>query len=256
MEKEPILENQIPIGKIYKSRAIEVATALGGPLVGGYLLAENFKIFNEPEKAKKTWVWTIIASLVIFGGLFFVPDIDKIPNHFIPLINGGIAILIVRQFQHDKIETYIKAGGKLHSWGRAILISIIGAIATLIVTVGIYLLADLVTSAPITTKSYGIMKHEIDFDKTNISENEVDKLADGFRQTTFFDDASQKFVYAKKVGNSYELSISCNNTIKDNPDALKWFIRLRDDLQKLYPSNKIIFNLIVDSLDNVVKRLE
>jgi hypothetical protein len=256
MEQEATFDNPIPIKKIFKSRAIEVATALGGPLVGGYLIAENFKVLNEPEKVRKTWIWTIVATVVIFGGLFLVPEIDKIPNHFIPLINGGIAILVVRQFQRDKIEAFIQAGGKFFSWGRTILISLIGTVVTVILAVGLALLTDTTTNASITTKSYGIMKHEIDFDKSNITESEVDKLADGLRQATFFDDTNKKFVFAKKVGSNYELSISCNKTVKDNLDAIKWFIQLRDDLQKSYPNNKIIFNLVVDNLDNVVKRLE
>lgn len=37
--------------KIYKDRAIWAGTFLGGPLVAGYLIAENFKVFNEKKRA-------------------------------------------------------------------------------------------------------------------------------------------------------------------------------------------------------------
>ena len=50
---EETLAIKIPTQKIYKNRAIEIATFLGGPLVAGYLIAENFKAFNEPDKSKK-----------------------------------------------------------------------------------------------------------------------------------------------------------------------------------------------------------
>ena len=43
------------------------------------------------------------------------------------------------------------------------------------------------------------MKHEISFDENNITETEVNKIADGLTKMTFFDDAVTKYVYAKKV---------------------------------------------------------
>jgi hypothetical protein len=56
--------------KIYTDRLIWAGTFLGGPLVAGYLIAENFKVFNEPNKVKLTWIYAIIATIVIFGGVF------------------------------------------------------------------------------------------------------------------------------------------------------------------------------------------
>lgn len=83
---------QKPTKKIYKDRAISVGTFLGGPLVAGYFIAENFKVFGEYEKAKKTWIYTIIATVIIFGGIFLIPDDVKVPNQIIPLVYTGIAI--------------------------------------------------------------------------------------------------------------------------------------------------------------------
>jgi len=52
VEHEQTLDNQILVGKIYKAKEIYVGTFLGGPLVAGYTIAENFKIFGEIDKAK------------------------------------------------------------------------------------------------------------------------------------------------------------------------------------------------------------
>jgi hypothetical protein len=229
-----------------------VGTFLGGPLVAGYLIAENFKSFSDPDQAKKTWIYAIIATIVIFGGIFLIPDTVKIPNQIIPLIYTGIAYYLVQHFQGQKITAYINAGGQIYSWWRTIGVGLIGLAITLIPIFGVAYVSNSAT----TTKSYGIMKHEIDFDKSNIKESEVDKLANGFTKATFFDDAATKYVYAKKVGDNYELSISCNKSITSSPEALTPFIQLRTDMQTLFPNNKIIFNLVVDNLDNVVKRLE
>jgi len=65
-----------------------------------------------------------------------------------------------------------------------------------------------------------------------------------------------KNVFAKKKNNTYELSISVVTGIESDNQALQAFVGLKDDLQSLIPENKIVINLVVDYLDNIIKRLE
>ena len=253
--EQQTLDIQIPTEKIYKEREIYIGTFLGGPLVAGYLIAENFKNFNEPEKAKKTWIYAVIATVVIFGGIFLIPDTVKIPNQIIPLVYTGIAYLLVHRFQDIQINSHIDSGGQIYSWWRTIAVGLIGLAITLIAVFGILYFSNTQSNGQ-STATFGIMKHEIDFDKNNMTESEIDNLGNAFTQTNFFDLSVQKFVYAKKVNNSYELTISCNNSVASNPEALAPFVQLRTDMQIYFPKNKIIINLAVDNLDNVVKRLE
>ena len=132
---------QKPTEKIYKDRAISVGTFLGGPLVAGYFIAENFKAFGEYDKVKKTWIYTIIATVIIFGGILLIPESAKIPNGVIPLIYSGIATYLLKHFQGQNIETHINSGGEHFGWWRTIGIGLIGLIVTLIAVVAIVLLA-------------------------------------------------------------------------------------------------------------------
>jgi hypothetical protein len=118
------------------------------------------------------------------------------------------------------------------------------------------ILADSTSDVGVDTKKYGVMKHEIAFDRNNISESEVNKIADGLTRTTFFDEAVTKYVYTKKVNNDFEISISCDKSVTGNAEALQPLVELRTELQGLFPNNKIVFNLVVDKLDNVVMRIE
>ena len=59
----------IPEYKLYNGRAIYIGTFLGGPLVAGYLAAENFKRFGQPDKVRTAWVVAIIATVVIVGAV-------------------------------------------------------------------------------------------------------------------------------------------------------------------------------------------
>lgn len=253
---EQILDIQTPTEKIYRDRAIWVGTFLGGPLAAGYLIAENFKAFNDTDKAKKTWIYAIISTIVVFSGVFLIPDNVKIPNHIIPLIYTAIAYYLVQHFQGHNISTHISSGGQLYSWWRTIAVGIIGLAITVIPIFGFTLLSDSIENASVTTNTYGVIKHEIAYDRSNISETEVNKIADGFTKATFFDEAVTKYVYAKKVNNKYELSLSVIDGIANDSQALQPFIDLRTDLQTLFPNNKIVFKLVVDNLDNVVKTIE
>ena len=242
--------------KIYSERAIWAGTFIGGPLVAGYLIAENFKTFNKTTAARNTWIFAILATIVIFGGVFLIPNAEKLPRQIIPIIYTAIAYALVKHYQGIEINAHVSTGGPVFSWWRTLGISIVGLLITIIPVFGIAYLSDNSTNAATDTKTYGTMKHEIAFDKSNITEGEVDKLADALTKATFFDDALTKYVYAKKAGKNYEISISCDISVTSNPTALAPFIQLRKDVQNLFPDNKIIFNIVVDSYDNVVKRLE
>ena len=248
------MDIQKPTGKIYKDRAIYIGTFLGGPLVAGYFIAENFKVFGQDDSAKKTWGYTIIATIIIFGGLFLVPEDVEIPNQIIPLIYTGICSYLVKHFQGQNIKEHINLGGNFFSLWRTIGIGFIGLALILMSVFAIVFFAN--TTSPDTTKNYGFMKHEIVFDQNNIKDSDVDNIADGLTKTNFFDEAVTKYVYVKKVNSNFEVSISCIKSVASNAEALEPFVQLRAELQTFFPSNKIVINLVVENLDNVVKRIE
>lgn len=259
MEEEIIEKSvfdEVPTEKIYPEKAISVGTFLGGPLVAGYLMAENFKVFGEFEKAKKTWIITIFSTILIFGLIFLIPESVAIPNVVFPLIYMAIAVYLTKRFQEQKINKHIENGGEEVNWWRTMGISFIGCVVTVAVIMGISFLNE-AASGRLTesTKKYGTMNHEIAY-QSNINEHEVDKIAHSFQKGTFFDEALTKYVYLEKINNNYEISISCNESITTDISSYQAFIALKNEMQEDFPNNKIIFKLVVDDLDNVVKRIE
>lgn len=253
---EETIVRELPTTKIYKDRAILLGTFIGGPLAAGYLIAENFKTFNNKRKANYTWIISIIATVLIFGSIFLIPDNSKIPNQLIPFTYTIVIYYLTQHFQGKNIIDHLNAGGQFFIWWRTIVIGLIGLIITLIPIIAFALISDGINDAAISTKTYGSLKHEIAFDKSNISEMEINQLAEGFIKTTFFDDAMTKFVYATKVNDTYELKLSVVDGMTNNQDAMQPFIDLRTDLQSMFPHHKIVFKLIVDDIDNVVKTIE
>ncbi len=243
--------------KIYKERAFWVGTFLGGPLVAGYFFSENFKVLGQPEKVKPTWIITIVATIVIFGGIFMIPEHIHIPNQVIPLAYTAIAFGLFKKYQEEIATEHIEQGGLIYGWGRVIGIGIIGLLITIVPIISFAFLADSIEQANISTKTYGInVKHEIDFDKSNISEAEVDKIAEGFSEIGFFDLPVAQYVFVAKNGNKYEISIPVVQGIENDSEGLQPFVELRDQMSSYLSNNNVEIKLVVDYLDNVVKVLK
>lgn len=254
---EETIDNAIPAKKIYKDKAFWLGTFLGGPLVAGYLFSENFKALGQPQKVKPTWIIAIISTIVIFGGIFMIPDNINIPNQIIPIAYTAIAFGLFKKYQEANTIEHLRRGGLVYSWGRVLAVGIIGLLIT-IVPLFVYAYASsTMAQANISTKTYGLrVEHEIDFDQTNISGKEIDEIAEGFKETGFFDLSVAKYVYVVKSGNKYEISISVIEGIENDAEGLRHFIDLRNDMDSYFPNKKIEFNLVVNDLENVVKTLK
>jgi hypothetical protein len=143
IEPEQTLDFEQEKQKIYENKAIRAATFFGGPLVAGYLIAENFKAFHDPINAKKAWLSSIFATALLFGIVFIVPHADKIPSVAFPLAYSFLAFYLVERYQGKLIQEHLGSGGKSFKWWRALLIGLAGAAITFAVIFAIALLIDL-----------------------------------------------------------------------------------------------------------------
>jgi len=141
--EQQLLNLQIPKEKIYKDKALWVGTFIGGPLVAGYFIAENFKAFNDTQKANRTWMIAILATIIIMGGALLIPDDTKIPAQMIPIVYTSIAYGIGLHFQKKLMDAHTQAGGVVFGWGRILGISVIGLIVTLAPIIGYAVIMDI-----------------------------------------------------------------------------------------------------------------
>lgn len=131
-----------PEFKLYKENAIWIGTFIGGPLVAGYLMAENFKQLGQADKARASWIIAILSTVALFGAIFLIPGIEKIPRYVIPLTYTFIARLLVQQYQGEAIKSHISQGGPTYSSWRTVWIGLVGGIILAAVIFGILMLVD------------------------------------------------------------------------------------------------------------------
>lgn len=126
------VESESDESKLYHSESILLATFFGGPLVGGYMTAENFKLMGEPEKAKQTWVFAFIGISLLVAFIQFV-QIAKVPWFVLPLVYTALTYIPMKWMQGRKIQRHLMQGGQLYKGDRVFVVSFVGAVATYLV---------------------------------------------------------------------------------------------------------------------------
>ncbi len=245
-----------PKGKIYTERTIWFATFFGGPLVAGYLLFENFKAFGERERAKTALIMSIAFTILLFAALFLVPDIDKVPRFIIPLTYTAAAFGLAKHYQGAKISAHIGAGGETQSAGKAILVTVVGIVVLVLPILQISYLSEEIAEASVSTRTYGAIKNEITYDAANITVAEVDRIGASLSETGFFDEQAAKYVHVIREETRYDLFISVVEGSEKEPEMIKAFEELHKNIQTSFPNNKIVLDLVVDYIDNIVKKIE
>jgi len=139
--EENILE-QVPDFKLHKKQTITICTFLAGPLVGGYLLAENFNQLNERRKAIMTWIYTIAGTIILLCSIIFIPALEKIPGFLFAVFYTLLASFFVKRFQESRINLHQQKGGQFFPVGRAILASFISVVVMLALILLILLIAS------------------------------------------------------------------------------------------------------------------
>jgi len=76
----PFLNEEPLEQRIYNDKAIGIAAFVGGPLTIGYVIAQNFKVFNQPKQARWTWIIAVFATVLIVGSLALIPALENIPT--------------------------------------------------------------------------------------------------------------------------------------------------------------------------------
>src|SRR6478735_11470748 len=104
---ETDLFDPIPDVKLYNETSIRIGTFIGGPLITGYLLAENFKKSGQPDKIRTTWLYAIIITILLFLAIFLIPHMDFLPNYVLPIIYSIIASTVLQKYQANFVKSHI-----------------------------------------------------------------------------------------------------------------------------------------------------
>ncbi|HMI79031.1 MAG TPA: hypothetical protein VK484_09555 [Ferruginibacter sp.] len=138
--KEDLLEN-ISDTQVYTTRTIVISTFFGGLIAGSYMIYQNFKAFGDQRKAGTTIVITVLVMLLLIASTF-VPVLEQIPGIIYGIVITMVVSLLTQKYQADLILKHIKADGKIHTGGRAVLICVVALLIMAAFIFGAYFLQD------------------------------------------------------------------------------------------------------------------
>ena len=127
---EDHLINPVPEYKLYSVKQVYWGTFLGGPLAGGFMIAENFNRLGDKVKSRNTWAITILTTVLIFGLIIFIKQASNFPGYIIPLGYLIATRYMVQKFQGEAIDAHLQDEGELYNNWRTLWIGLIGLVIT------------------------------------------------------------------------------------------------------------------------------
>lgn len=130
--------------KIYKENAILIGTFLGGPLVAGYFMSENYKVLGAHEKAKHTKAFSRIVTIFSIALIYSVPYTMSMPDVLIPMLYTVLAAYFFNRFQRNDVKAHVEDGGGIFGGWHIITVGLIGllimilAIALICLSINLY----------------------------------------------------------------------------------------------------------------------
>ncbi|MFN8286133.1 MAG: hypothetical protein U0V74_05230 [Chitinophagales bacterium] len=137
-----ILDQPTATGKVYSLTQVYLATLFAGPITGGYLIAANFKTLGLPQHIWKPYLLAFLMLAFIIVSMF-IPALDAIPPIvYVIAYTFGLSRM-AQTMQDDKIDEFMAAGGETYNSWRVVVVGLIGIALSVVLIVGVTLLADL-----------------------------------------------------------------------------------------------------------------
>lgn len=254
MESSMRHQTDTTVTRIYTQREIEVGTVLGGPFVAGYFMYCNYKVFQEPEKARTSLLTGLFLTVLLSIGLVLAPAkiIRALPKELIPLVDGIIAYWIVRVYQARRITEYVESGGRKASGWRVAGMSLVG---TLVFAVPVFILVFATqSSANGTYMTFGRARNEIYYDPSKVTKSQVKYLGNILTGIGLFRTAKEMQFQLKESKDTCDVLFAVADGAWRNPVALKFGQAFRDTLQEFYPSELVILDFAHPNFDSIKAR--
>ena len=201
--------------KIFSIKQIEIACVIASPIASGLLIANNYRIFGEKNKAVLWIIIGVIWTLILFSlGILIESDSFDKSLTLLPLINGAILYPIIKKLQGKKIEAHIEqAGEKASNWKLAFIISVIVAIMTLLI-IGLNKLSPNNNYLRQDFNSSGV------FYNPEMPIEEVFKVGDILKRIEYFSPQEPAEVVFLSKDSLYEFKLVVNSKYFDNNEYI------------------------------------
>lgn len=176
----------LPLYSLYSPRQVALATFLGTPLAGCWLVARNFKKLGSPRSG-----WAILVlGLAWAAGLCGLAIIDKLPG-MVSLGSIPAMVLLMRGIQGDDLDRHTSLGGRRTSWAYAVGAGVASLAILFSVVVGVALAHALITEPPSVAAPNG---SDVSY-TSGATEADAMRLRDALTEMKYFDNPASVQVH-------------------------------------------------------------
>lgn len=145
MEEDNLKEINPTSGlKFYSTRAIYIATFLGGPLAFTYMSWKNLKELKQDRNANLVMILGILFTLMFFGSLFLLSEetIDKIPKYIGPIAIAAVAYGVTEKLMGKTLNEHKEKGNRFYSAGNIFVVGLISILPLIILLGSFYVFSS------------------------------------------------------------------------------------------------------------------
>jgi hypothetical protein len=130
--------NVATAGALYSPGQVSLATFLGSPIAGAWLLAANYAVLGERDARRRTLMYGAIGSVVVLALAFVLPE--HFPNFILPAAYTVTLREFANRSQGKAFNAHLQNGGRKQSTWRAAGIGLAWLAAVLSVVVVVVLI--------------------------------------------------------------------------------------------------------------------
>jgi hypothetical protein len=201
--------------RLYTQKSITIATFLGGPLIGGYMLARNLWNLDKHK-------WAVISLLIglgltvaalIYG--FSTPAYfqSKVPLLFIAPISASMIFILIELFHNKDIQQFLVNGGKKASTKTAALIGVLGFVLLgFIVSIHVF-----TREAEYEIMTFGNLEHQVLYNEA-VPPEEIQRLGNFLLEQEYFNNFQKRSVVFLSKDHHYELKLISDTRFWGDPE--------------------------------------
>lgn len=218
-----------PQQKLYTGQAIAIATFLGGPLGGSYLMSLNYMLLGDEEAGQRTIKWGLAGTVLLLLAFILMPETvrDTVPDIAYNAAFTGLFYYLAKRLQGEYLEEHRQLRGRFMTRWRAVGVGLVSAVAA--VLVGLSLTALLPAEEEHKVK-FGSAGHEIYFDDKTVTAEEARKVAYFLADHDFFGYYQRKEVLVEQNKWAYKVLIPASAEDFNNSSILDYYRLVQADL--------------------------
>jgi hypothetical protein len=216
----PIVRIGQAVPRLFTEKGTAVASAIGGPLAGTYLIAKNFRTLGKEDAARLSLIIGGAFTVALLTTLALLPlsVTERIPYHLIPLAYGIVGYLVVKSLQQQDIDAHLQAGGKKGSWQMIVGSGLVSLVLSLAYFFALVILIpsrqQIFAGVPYKFEKTGATMY---YDKATISEPDIKFVGAQLEEMGYFSKDNQLLAGFRKEGDKYTVEMLVDEEKWDGP---------------------------------------